>query len=102
MHTVEVLLTFQRICNREYLLLEFVSVPAKEKSKTTVGFVTFAMREDCQSALKTPLYLGKGDGHLCMYVIHIILQCCGSGSISGSGLDPDSVKSLDPDPGGQK
>ena len=32
---------------------------AKEKSKTTVGFVTFAMREDCLSALETPLYLGK-------------------------------------------
>jgi hypothetical protein len=29
------------------------------------------MREDCQSALKTPLYLGKGDDRLYMYVIHI-------------------------------
>jgi hypothetical protein len=29
---------------------------------------------------------------------------CGSGSVSGSGLDPDSIGSVDPDPepGGQK
>jgi hypothetical protein len=26
------------------------------------------------------------------------VQCCGSGSVSGSGLDPDSMESLDPYP----
>jgi hypothetical protein len=25
-------------------------------------------------------------------------QCCGSGSVSGSGLDPDSIGSVNPDP----
>jgi hypothetical protein len=25
------------------------------------------------------------------------IQCCGSGSVSGSGVDPDSMWSLDPD-----
>jgi hypothetical protein len=31
-------------------------------------------------------------------------QDCGFGSVSGSGLDPDSIGSVDPhpDPGGQK
>ncbi len=31
-------------------------------------------------------------------------QGCGSGcgSVSGSGMDPDSIGSVDPDPGGQK
>jgi hypothetical protein len=40
----------------------------------------------------------------------ILRQCCGSGSVSGSGLDPDSmgpwirirIRNSDSDPGGQK
>ncbi len=31
-----------------------------------------------------------------------IFQGCGSGSVSGSGLGPDSIGSVEPDPGEQK
>jgi hypothetical protein len=51
---------------------------AKEKSKTTVGFVTFAMPEDSRNALKTPLHLGKHKYktvfQICIRFVNIYIQ----------------------------